>query len=117
MYTPEEVSDFDAKPAPQQTECVVLDDMTEAVPNDAPTEPEPPKEQPKTAAKTQDEKDANWLAMCDELRERNPEIFDKYMKQHNVPDLAEIKSSKDRRKLYTELKSTIDFAEKEAENG
>lgn len=79
--------------------------------------PEPPKEQTKTAAKTQDEKDANWLAMCEELRERNPEIFDNYMKQHNVPDLAEIKGSKDRQKLYTDLKSTIDFAEKEATNG
>lgn len=72
---------------------------------------EPPK-----AAKTQDEKDANWLAMCDELRARNPEIFDKYLTTHNVPDLAEIKGSKDRHKLYTELKSTIDFAEKEADN-
>ncbi|WP_295099128.1 phage recombination protein Bet [uncultured Fibrobacter sp.] len=84
-------------------------------------QPEPPKEQPKTAAKTaaktQDEKDANWIAMCDELRERNPEIFDNYMKQHNVPDLAEIKGSKDRHKLYTDIKATIDFAEKEAENG
>lgn len=79
--------------------------------------PEPPKEQPKTAAKTQDEKDANWLAMCDELRERNPEIFDNYLKQHNIPELAEIRNSKDRQKLYTELKSTIDFAEKEANNG
>ena len=73
---------------------------------------EPPK-----AAKTQDEKDANWIAMCDELRERNPGIFDSYLKQHNVPDLAEIHNSKERQKLYTELKSTIDFAEKEAENG
>ena len=79
--------------------------------------PEPPKEQTKTAAKTQDEKDANWLAMCEELRERNPEIFDNYMKQHNVPDLAEIKGSKDRHKLYTDIKATIDFAEKEANNG
>lgn len=112
MYTPEEVSDFDAKPAPQQTECVVLDeDMAETAPNDAPAEHEPPKD-----AKTQDEKDANWLAMCDELRERNPKIFDNYMKQHNVPDLAEIKGSKDRQKLYTDIKSTIDFAEKEANN-
>jgi phage recombination protein Bet len=73
-------------------------------------------EQPK-AAKTQDEKDANWIAMCDELRERNPEIFDNYLKQHNVPDLAEIKGSKDRHKLYTDIKATIDFAEKEADNG
>jgi hypothetical protein len=113
MYTPEEVSDFDAKPAPQPTECEVIGDgMSETVPNEEPSEPEPPK-----AAKTQDEKDANWIAMCDELRERNPEIFDNYMKQHNVPDLAEIKGSKDRQKLYTELKSTIDFAEKEANNG
>lgn len=113
MYTPEEVIDFDTKPAPRPTECEVLDgDMSETGPNDAPAEPEPPK-----ASKTQDEKDANWIAMCDELRERNPEIFDNYMKQHNVPDLAEIKGSKDRQKLYTELKSTIDFAEKEATNG
>ena len=84
-------------------------------------QPEPPKEQPKTAAKTaaktQDEKDANWLAMCDELRERNPEIFDKYLTTHNVPDLSEIKGSKDRQKLYTDIKATLDFAEKEANNG
>lgn len=113
MYTPEEVIDFDAKPAPQPTECEVIGDgMSETVPNEEPSEPEPPK-----AAKTQDEKGANWLAMCDELRERNPEIFDKYMTAHNVPDLAEIKGSNDRQKLYTELKSTIDFAEKEANNG
>lgn len=79
--------------------------------------PEPPKEQTKTAAKTQDEKDANWLAMCEELRDRNPGIFDSYMIQHNVPDLAEIKGSKDRQKLYTDVKATIDFAEKEANNG
>ena len=113
MYTPEEVSDFDTKPAPQPTECEVLDgDMDEAEPNDVPAEPEPTK-----AAKTQDEKDANWLAMCNEMRERNPEIFNKYITTHNVPDLAEIKSSKDRQKLYTDIKATIDYAEKEADNG
>lgn len=55
--------------------------------------------------------------MCDELRERNPEIFDKYMTAHNVPDIAEIKGSKDRQKLYTDIKATLDFAEKEANNG
>lgn len=80
-------------------------------------QPEPHKEQTKTAAKTQDDKDANWLAMCDELRERNPEIFDNYLKQHNVPDISEIKVSKDRQKLYTDIKSTIDFSEKDANNG
>lgn len=80
-------------------------------------QPEPPKEHPKTAAKTQDEKDANWIAMCDELRERNPEIFDRYMKQHNIPELAEIRNSKERQKLYTDIKATIDFAEKETDNG
>ena len=118
MYTPEEVIDFDAKPAPQQTECEVMDDnVTVEFVRNEPEQTEPSKEQTKDAAKTQDEKDANWLAMCDELRERNPGIFDNYLKQHNVPDLAEIKGSKDRQKLYTELKSTIDFAEKEANNG
>lgn len=113
MYTPEEVRDFDTKPAPQPTECEVLDgDMAESEPNDVPSEPEPTK-----AAKTQDEKDANWLAMCDELRERNPEIFDKYLTTHNVSDLAAIKSSKERQKLYTDIKATIDFAAKESDNG
>lgn len=113
MYTPEEVADFDTKPAPQPTACEVVDDnVTVEVVNEEPEPTEPPK-----AAKTQDEKDANWIAMCDELRERNPGIFDNYLKQHNVPDLAEIHNSKERQKLYTELKSTIDFAEKEADNG
>ena len=113
MYTPEEVSAFDTKPAPQPTEFEVLDgDMADTETNDAPAEPEPPK-----AAKTQDDKDANWLAMCDELRERNPAIFDNYMKKHNVPDISEIKGSKDRQKLYRDIKSTIDFAEKDANNG
>ena len=117
MYTPEEVSDFDAKPAPQQTECEVMDDnATVEFVCEEPEPTEPPKEQPK-AAKTQDEKEANWLAMCDELRERNPEVFDNYLKQHNVPDLAEIRTSKDRQKLYTDIKATLDFAEKEANNG
>lgn len=117
MYTPEEVSDFDAKPAPQQTECEVMDDnATVEFVCKEPEPTEPPKEQPK-AAKTQDEKDANWLAMCDELRERNPEVFDNYLKQHNVPDLAEIRTSKDRQKLYTDIKATLNFAEKEANNG
>jgi hypothetical protein len=120
MYTPEEVADFDAKPAPQQpqpTECEVLEDnVTAEVVNEEPAQQSEPNEPPK-AAKTQDEKDANWLAMCDELRERNPEIFDKYLTTHNVSKLADIKGSKDRQKLYTELKSTIDFAEKEANNG
>ena len=117
MYTPEEVSDFDAKPAPQQTECEVMDDnATVEFVCEEPEPTEPPKEQPK-AAKTQDEKDANWLAMCDELRERNPEVFDNYLKQHNVPDLAEIRTSKDRQKLYTDIKATLNFAEKEANNG
>ena len=118
MYTPEEVADFDTKPAPQQTACEVVDDnvAVEFV-CEEPEPTEPPKTAAKAAAKNQDEKDANWLAMCDELRERNPEIFDKYMTAHNVPDIAEIKGSKDRQKLYTELKSTIDFAEKEANNG
>ena len=117
MYTPEEVSDFDAKPAPQQTECEVMDDnATVEFVCEEPEQTEPPKEQPK-AAKTQDEKDANWLAMCDELRERNPEVFDNYLKQHNVPDLAEIRTSKDRQKLYTDIKATLNFAEKEANNG
>lgn len=121
MYTPEEVADFDTKPAPQAapqpTDFEVLDDnVTAEVVNEEPA-PQPEPNEPPKAAKTQDERDANWLAMCDELRARNPEIFDKYLTTHNVPDLVEIKSSKDRQKLYTELKSTIDFAEKEANNG
>ncbi len=81
------------------------------------TEVQPEQTAAPKAAKTQDEKDANWLAMCDELRERNPEIFDNYLKQHNIPELAEIRNSKERQKLYTDIKATIDFAEKETEIG
>lgn len=111
MYTPEEVSDFDAKPAPQPTSCEVVNDVTAEIVSDELRERNP------EIFDNYMKRDANWLAMCDELRERNPEIFDKYMTAHNVPDIAEIKGSKDRQKLYTELKSTIDFAEKEANNG
>lgn len=121
MYTPEEVADFDAKPAPQAapqpTDFEVLEDNVTAEVVSESSAPQPEPAEPPKAAKTQDERDANWLAMCDELRARNPEVFDKYLTAHNVPDLAEIKGSKDRQKLYTELKSTIDFAEKEADNG
>lgn len=84
---------------------------------EVPTAPAPEQKPQQKSAKTQDEKDANWLAMCDELRERAPETFDKYLTTHNIPDLAEIKNGKERMKLYTDIKTTIDFAEKETENG
>ena len=111
MYTPEEVSDFDAKPAPQPTACEVVENVTAEIVSDELRERNP------EIFDNYIKKDSNWLAMCDELRERNPEIFDKYMTAHNVPDLAEIKGSKDRQKLYTDIKETLDFAEKEANNG
>ena len=63
---------------------------------------------------TNDQKTANWLAMCEELRNEAPDVFDAYLKRHNVPDLVEIRSSKERQNLYMDIKETIN-ATKETE--
>ncbi len=64
---------------------------------------------------TNEQKDANWLAMCEELRAENPEVFDAYLTRHNVPDLVEIRSSKERQQLYMDIKETINATKAETE--
>lgn len=64
---------------------------------------------------TSEQKDANWLTMCEELRAENPEVFDAYLKRHNVPDLVEIRSSKERQQLYMDIKETINATKAETE--
>jgi len=67
-------------------------------------EQDAPKQKPNLS---NEQKDANWLAMCEELRAENPEVFDAYLTRHNVPDLVEIRSSKERQRLYMDIKETI----------
>lgn len=59
------------------------------------------------AADTQDQRDANWLAMCEELRNKAPEAFDAYLASHNVPELSEIRDRKQRHELFAELTATV----------
>lgn len=67
-----------------------------------------------TAADTQDQRDANWIAMCEELRSKAPEAFDAYLTSHNVPELSEIRDRKQRHELFAELTSTVNAATQEA---
>lgn len=116
MYTPEEVSDFAPKKNAQEPEFVpaeVLDEPKEETTAEA-TETQETAQQETTAEEKQDQRDANWIAMCDELRERAPEAFDAYIKNHNVPDLAEIHDRKQRRELFAALTETVNTATQEA---
>lgn len=68
----------------------------------------------KAPEQTQDERDANWLAMCEELRNKAPEAFDAYIASHNVPELSEIRDRKQRHELFAELTATVNAAAQEA---
>jgi hypothetical protein len=112
MYTPEEVSDFATAEKgeqraykPEFVQAEVLDEPTDKTPAEA-TE---------SAEAVQDSRDANWIAMCEELRNKAPEAFDAYIKNHNVPDLAEIHDRKQRRELFAALTETVNAATQEAE--
>lgn len=117
MYTPEEVSDFAPNKNAQEPEFVpaeVLDEPKEETTAEA-TETQETAQQKTTAEEKQDQRDANWIAMCDELRERAPEAFDAYIKNHNVPDLAEIHDRKQRHELFAALTETVNAATQESE--
>lgn len=58
--------------------------------------------------KTQAEKDANWQKACAAQRDRNPEVFDNFLKAHNVKSVANIKDSKSRKKFLDDVTATID---------
>ena len=79
-----------------------------------PTDKKTPAERTETtAADTQDQRDANWIAMCEELRSKAPEAFDAYLTSHNVPELSEIRDHKQRHKLFAELTATVNAATQE----
>ena len=81
-----------------------------------PTDEKTPAERTETsAADTQDRRDANWLAMCEELRNKAPEAFDAYIASHNVPELSEIRDRKQRHELFAELTATVNAATQECE--
>lgn len=65
---------------------------------------------PAAAQKTQAEKDANWQKACAAQRDRAPEVFDAFMKAHNVKAIANIKDSKSRKQFLDDVKATIDNA-------
>ena len=71
---------------------------------------EQPKAQQKAPEQTQDSRDANWLAMCEELRAKAPASFDAYIASHNVPELSEIRDRKQRHELFAELTATVNAA-------
>ena len=70
-------------------------------------------EQPAQASapkKTQAEKDANYQKICMELRDRNPEVFNTFLKNHALKGVMDIKSSAGRKKFIDEVTATINAA-------
>lgn len=129
MYTPEEVQDFrkddgdagatvpefveatvDDVPVQEQAEAVEAE-VVQPEPPQAPAHPAAPK------AVTQAQKDANWQKACAAQRDRAPEVFDNFMKVHNVKSIANIKDSASRKKFLADVKATIDNALQGDENG
>ena len=123
MYTPEEVQDFkkddgdagatvpefveatvDDVPVQEQAEAVEAE-VVQPEPPQAPAQPAAPK-----AEKTQAQKDANWQKACAAQRDRSPEVFDNFLKAHNVKSVANIKDSASRKKFLDDVKATIDSA-------
>lgn len=68
-------------------------------------------------SKTQDEKDANWKSMCDELRAKAPEAFDAFLANHGVKSVMDVKTSAERSKLLADLQETIRAATEAAQGG
>ena len=73
----------------------------------------PAPQQPELAPapkKTQAERDANYQKACMELRDRNPEVFDTFLKNHALKGVMDIKSSAGRKKFIDEVTATINAA-------
>lgn len=83
-------------------------------------QPEPPRATAQPAAPkavTLAQKDANWQKACAAQRDRSPEVFDNFLKAHNVKSVANIKDSASRKKFLDDVKATIDNALQGDENG
>lgn len=129
MYTPEEVQDFkkddgdagatvpefveatvDDVPVQEQADAVEAE-VVQPEPPQAPAQPAAPK------AGTQAQNDANWQKACAAQRDRSPEVFDNFLKAHNVKSVANIKDTASRKKFLADVKATIDNALQGDENG
>ena len=125
MYTPEEVQDFKSEEedksetvpefvdatventsAQEQAEAVEADYNTATAPLFTPGQPA----QAPVPKKTQAEKDANYQKICMELRDRNPEVFDTFLKNHALKGVMDIKSSAGRKTFIDEVTATINAA-------
>lgn len=142
MYTPEEVQDFANAPAaetaaaPEYVDATVEDspaqEKTEAVeaevvqpdyntdtsplfdsPAPAQAQASAPAASPAAKAKSQAEKDANYQKACMQLRDRNPQAFDAFMRNHGIKGIMDIKTSAGRKKFIDDVTATVNAATEE----
>ena len=139
MYTPEEVQDFDdgkTAAAPEFVEATVEDapaqEKPEAVeaevvqpdyntdtsplfdsPAPAQAQASAPAAAPAAKAKSQAEKDANYQKACMQLRDRNPQAFDAFMRNHGIKGIMDIKTSAGRKKFIDDVTATVNAATEE----
>jgi hypothetical protein len=73
---------------------------------EAPQQPEPAP----APKKTQAERDANYQKACMELRDRNPEVFDTFLKNHALKGVMDIKTPAGRKKFIDDVTATINAA-------
>lgn len=121
MYTPEEVQDLDTKAdahdtvpefvesetveEPAEQEKAVEAEVVEAEQQQAPAPAAPAK-----IAKTQAEKDANYQKACMQLRDRNPQAFDAFMRNHGIKGIMDIKTPTGRKKFIDDVTATVNAA-------
>lgn len=73
---------------------------------EAPQQPEPAP----APKKTQAERDANYQKVCMELRDRNPEVFDTFLKNHGLKGIMDIKTPAGRKKFIDDVTATVNAA-------
>ncbi len=103
MYTPDEVHDFD------DGKTAAAPEFVEATVEDAPAQEKPEA----VEAKSQAEKDANYQKACMQLRDRNPQAFDAFMRNHGIKGIMDIKTSADRKKFIDDVTATVNAATEE----
>lgn len=74
-----------------------------------PHQAEVPKQQ-KKAKRSQSEKDENWKNACENIRKKNPQVFDSFLKNRNVTDIMQITNSNDRANFIADVEATIQAA-------
>ena len=119
MYTPEEVADFDTKPAPQQTACEVGDDnVTVEVVNEelgTPAEDYNTQTAPLFPEESDDDKrkKADFVKAMAQLKASHEEKYTQVMGSLGYEAASEVPAS-ERRKVFKAIQAEIN---KEADNG